>query len=66
MNVSVTGMKMPICAVSGSKLVTENGWIELRNPGDYNFVFQLRRQGEKTYLQVSGSIREIQIIRFLS
>lgn len=49
-----SGVKAPICAVSGAQYLTTNGWSELRNPIDTDVPFRLFRDEERTHLQVSN------------
>lgn len=42
-----------MCAVSGAKFLTENGWVDLRNSVDSDVPFRLFRDEGRTFLQVS-------------
>ncbi|CAH2004011.1 unnamed protein product [Acanthoscelides obtectus] len=53
--ISFTGLRMPVCAITGSKYMTENGWTELRNPIDDDVPFRLYRDEGRTFLQWYGS-----------
>ncbi|KAL9699084.1 hypothetical protein quinque_002525 [Culex quinquefasciatus] len=48
------GVKMPMCAVSGSQYLTHAGWAELRNPIDTDVPFRLFRDEGRIYLQWLG------------
>ncbi|XP_058830263.1 uncharacterized protein LOC131689293 [Topomyia yanbarensis] len=48
------GVKMPMCAVSGSQYLTNTGWAELRNPIDTDVPFRLFRDEGRIYLQWLG------------
>ncbi|XP_062544650.1 uncharacterized protein LOC134211611 [Armigeres subalbatus] len=48
------GVKMPMCAVSGSQYLTHAGWVELRNPIDTDVPFRLFRDEGRIYLQWLG------------
>ncbi|XP_055608316.1 uncharacterized protein LOC129755719 [Uranotaenia lowii] len=48
------GVKMPMCAVSGSQYLTHTGWAELRNPIDTDVPFRLFRDEGRIYLQWLG------------
>ncbi|XP_055620386.1 uncharacterized protein LOC129764862 [Toxorhynchites rutilus septentrionalis] len=48
------GVKMPMCAVSGSQFLTHTGWTELRNPIDTDVPFRLFRDEGRIYLQWLG------------
>ncbi|XP_053686895.1 uncharacterized protein LOC128736437 [Sabethes cyaneus] len=48
------GIKMPMCAVSGSQYLTSMGWAELRNPIDTDVPFRLFRDEGRIYLQWLG------------
>lgn len=53
----IPGMQMPVCAISGAKFMTEDGWIDLRNPIDTDVPFRLFRDEGRTFLQVSYSFK---------
>lgn len=48
----LSGIRTPVCAVSGAKFMTEGGWVELRNPVDADVPFRLFRDEGRTFLQV--------------
>ncbi|KAF5274377.1 hypothetical protein FQA39_LY07257 [Lamprigera yunnana] len=52
--INFTGIRTPICAVSGSKFLTENGWKDLRNFVDSDVPFQLFIDEGRTFLQWIG------------
>ncbi|KAK5648580.1 hypothetical protein RI129_003472 [Pyrocoelia pectoralis] len=52
--INFIGIKTPICAVSGSKYLTENGWKDLRNTVNTNVPFQLFIDEGRTFLQWTG------------
>lgn len=49
---SLLGIQTPVCAVSGAKFLTEDGWTDLRNPTDTDVPFRLFRDEGRTFLQV--------------
>lgn len=51
-NFMQTGVKTPVCAVSGAQFLTDGGWVELRNPIDNDVPFRLFRDEGRTFLQV--------------
>lgn len=57
-----SGVKAPICAVSGSQYLTTTGWSELRNPIDTDVPFRLFRDEGRTFLQVIIQL----IVQFLN
>lgn len=57
-----TGIKHPVCAVSGSQYLTTAGWTELRNTIDSDIPFRLFRDEGRTFLQVKDKFR----IRFIN
>lgn len=48
----ITGIKHPICAVSGAQYLSAAGWTELRNAADLDIPFRLFRDEGRTFLQV--------------
>ncbi|KAL1501004.1 hypothetical protein ABEB36_006410 [Hypothenemus hampei] len=50
------GILKPICAVAGAKYLSENGWIDLRNPLDNDVPFRLFRDEGRTFLQWNGDL----------
>ncbi|XP_050294356.1 uncharacterized protein LOC126734690 [Anthonomus grandis grandis] len=48
------GIRKPICAVSGAKFLTEDGWTDLRNPVDTDIPFRLYRDEGRTFLEWIG------------
>lgn len=57
-----TGIKHPVCAVSGSQYLTTAGWTELRNTIDSDIPFRLFRDEGRTFLQVKDKF----CIRFIN
>nr|XP_023027190.1 uncharacterized protein LOC111515188 [Leptinotarsa decemlineata] len=52
--ISLSGIHTPICAVSGAKYMTEDGWVDLRNAADSDVPFRLVRDQGRAFLQWSG------------
>ncbi|KAK4884453.1 hypothetical protein RN001_000724 [Aquatica leii] len=52
--INFTGIKTPVCAVSGSNFLTEHGWKDLRNFVDSDVPFQLFIDEGRTFLQWTG------------
>nr|CAH7725352.1 unnamed protein product [Callosobruchus chinensis] len=48
-------LRMPLCAITGAKYMTETGWTELRNPLDNDVPFRLYRDEGRTFLQWYGN-----------
>lgn len=57
------GIQTPVCAVSGAKFLTEDGWTDLRNPTDTDVPFRLFRDEGRTFLQVN--IVDFQTLYFI-
>ncbi|VEN53105.1 unnamed protein product, partial [Callosobruchus maculatus] len=53
--ISFAGLRMPLCAITGAKYMTETGWTELRNPLDNDVPFRLYRDEGRTFLQWYGN-----------
>ncbi|CAH0551402.1 unnamed protein product [Brassicogethes aeneus] len=51
---AISGIKTPVCAVSGAKFLTESGWVDLRNPVDTDVPFRLFRDQGRTFLKWYG------------
>lgn len=49
----VSGVKTPICAVSGAQFLTRKGFLDLRNTLDADVPFKLFRDEGRTFLQVN-------------
>ncbi|KAF7277865.1 hypothetical protein GWI33_009119 [Rhynchophorus ferrugineus] len=52
--ISLNGIEKPICFVSGAKYLTEDGWIDLRNPQAADIPFRLFRDEGRTYIRWEG------------
>ncbi|RZF41491.1 hypothetical protein LSTR_LSTR000205 [Laodelphax striatellus] len=53
--ISFTGVKSPICVVSGAKFLTRAGWADLRNRSDTEPPFRMFRDEGRTFLQWLGT-----------
>ncbi|KAG5875336.1 hypothetical protein JTB14_027195 [Gonioctena quinquepunctata] len=52
--ISLTGIQTPVCAVSAAKYMTEDGWVDLRNPVDSDVPFRLVSDEGRAFLQWAG------------
>ncbi|XP_039277875.1 uncharacterized protein LOC120350008 isoform X2 [Nilaparvata lugens] len=53
--ISFSGVKSPICVVSGAKFLTRAGWADLRNRSDTEPPFRMFRDEGRTFLQWLGT-----------
>ncbi|XP_056642781.1 uncharacterized protein LOC130449117 [Diorhabda sublineata] len=53
--ISFNGVRSSICAVSGAKYMSSDGWVDLRNPVGSDIPFKLQKDNGRTFLQWSGN-----------
>ncbi|XP_018330786.1 uncharacterized protein LOC108740802 [Agrilus planipennis] len=56
--IKFTDLKAPVCAVSSAKVLSEDGWTELRNPLDGDIPLRLFRDEGRVFLQWTGNSQQ--------